>query len=180
MSSLDRPFFALNRSAGSWHATLLLQSSQRAQCGQLVAHSTYRFWVSAFLPCAPPSSGGWSGGCRRGLMKQLAIRLSWQTTPAKSLVMFEHVDAQRIVRVPQPPDRPSNAGNRAAAANRGRLLWVTFLGKTRKVTCCRATPSGFGFGFGFGFDFDFDCWVSLRSTQPTPEYWIPAFAGMTR
>ncbi len=29
------------------------------------------------------------------------------------------------------------------AANRGRLLWVTFIGKTRKVTCCRATPGGF-------------------------------------
>ena len=34
-----------------------------------------------------------SGGVGRALMKQLAIRLSWQTTPAKSLVMFEHVDA---------------------------------------------------------------------------------------
>jgi len=32
-----------------------------------------------------------SGGVRRGL--------------------FEHVDAQRIVRVPQPPDQSSNAGN---------------------------------------------------------------------
>ena len=28
------------------------------------------------------------------------------------------------------------------AAHRGRLLWVTFLGKTRKVTSCRATPDG--------------------------------------
>jgi hypothetical protein len=31
-------------------------------------------------------------------------------------------------------------GNRVAAANWGRLLWVTFLGKTRKVTSRRATP----------------------------------------
>jgi hypothetical protein len=38
-------------------------------------------------------------------MKLLAIRLSWQTTPAKSLVMFE----------------------RAAAANRGRLFFGYFL-----------------------------------------------------
>src|SRR5450759_2603965 len=75
------------------------------------------------------------------LKKQLAIPLSnhktvakwlvisWQTTPAKSLVMFEHA-----VRVPQPPDQTSNAGHPAGAANRGRLLLVTFLGKTRKVT----------------------------------------------
>jgi hypothetical protein len=76
-------------------------------------------------------------------MKQLAIRLSWQTTPAKSLVMFEHVAAQRIVRVPQPPDQSSNARYPAGAANRGRFFWVTFLGKTRKVTCCQATPGDF-------------------------------------
>jgi hypothetical protein len=34
------------------------------------------------------------------------------------------------VRVPQPPDQSSNAGYREAAANRGRFLLVTFLGKT--------------------------------------------------
>ncbi len=71
-------------------------------------------------------------------MRQLAIRLSWQTTPAKSLVMFE-----RAARVPQPPDLSSNAGNRAAAVSWGRFLLVTFLGKTRKVTSSRATPGGF-------------------------------------
>ena len=108
------------------------------------------------------------------LKKQLAIPLSnhktvakwlvisWQTTPAKSLVMFEHA-----VRVPQPPDQTSNAGHPAGAANRGRLLLVTFLGKTRKVTdrttshltnpandaglvigySCRATPGGVDFDF---------------------------------
>jgi len=65
-------------------------------------------------------------------MKQLAIRLSWQTTPAKSLVMSEHVDAERIVRVPQPPDQSSNAGNRAAAANRGGLFLGYFLLATQK------------------------------------------------
>ncbi|MGA7751161.1 MAG: hypothetical protein WCA63_13580 [Gallionella sp.] len=70
-------------------------------------------------------------------MKQLAIRLSWQTTPAKSLVMFE-----RVARVPQPPDQSSNAGNRAAAANRGRLFFGYFLlAKQKKVACCRATPA---------------------------------------
>src|SRR5450830_1740465 len=69
-------------------------------------------------------------------MKQLAIRLSWQTTPAKSLVMFE-----RVARVPQPPDQSSNEGNREAAANRGRLFFGYFiLAKQKKVACCRATP----------------------------------------
>jgi len=95
-------------------------------------------------------------------MKQLAIRLSWQTTPAKSLVMSE-----RAVRVPQPPEQSSNAGYRAAAANRGRLLLVTFLGKKSKVTdkttshltnpakdagqvigySCRSTTGGFVFEY---------------------------------
>src|SRR5450759_5207489 len=76
------------------------------------------------------------------LKKQLAIPLSnhktvakwlvisWQTTPAKSLVMFEHV-----VRVPQPPDQTSNAGYPAGAANRGRLFFGYFiLAKQKKVT----------------------------------------------
>jgi len=76
-------------------------------------------------------------------MKQLAIRLSWQTTPAKSLVMFE--DA---VRVPQPPDQSSNAGYRAGAANRGRLFFGYFiLAKQKKVTSCRATPGDFDLYF---------------------------------
>jgi len=61
-------------------------------------------------------------------MKQLAIRLSWQTTPAKSLVMFE-----RVARVPQPPDQSSNAGHPEGAANRGRLLFgYFFFGEARK------------------------------------------------
>ena len=69
-------------------------------------------------------------------MKQLAIRLSWQTTPAKSLVMFE-----RVARVPQPPDQSSNAGYPAGAGNRGRLFLGYFILATqKKVTSCRATP----------------------------------------
>jgi hypothetical protein len=44
------------------------------------------------------------------------------------------------------PDLPSNAGNRAAAANWGRLLLGYFLLATqKKVTSCRATPDGFDF-----------------------------------
>jgi len=77
------------------------------------------------------------------------------------------VDAQRIVRVPQPPDQSSNAGYRAAAANRGRLFFGYFiLAKQKKVTSCRATPGGFGFGFEFGFDSD----VGLRGETANPTY----------
>jgi hypothetical protein len=45
-------------------------------------------------------------------------------------------------RVAQPRLLAKYRGNPAGAAHRGRLLWVTFLGKTRKVTSCRATPDG--------------------------------------
>ena len=57
----------------------------------------------------------------------------------KSLVMFE-VSPHLRDRVPQPPDWSSNAGNPEGMAGWGRLLLVTFLGETRKVTGCRATP----------------------------------------
>src|ERR1035437_657481 len=43
-------------------------------------------------------------------------------------------------RVAQPRLLAADRGNPAGAANRGRFLLVTFLGKTRKVTSCRATP----------------------------------------
>ena len=73
-------------------------------------------------------------------MKLLAVRLSWQTTPAKSLVMSEHV-----VRVPQPPDQSSNAGHRVAAVNRGGVSLITFFGRTKKVIGVRggAAPRDF-------------------------------------
>ena len=51
-----------------------------------------------------------------------------------------HVLCAPLGRVAQPRLFANYRGNPAGAANRGRLLWVTFLGKTRKVTCCRATP----------------------------------------
>jgi len=44
-------------------------------------------------------------------------------------------------RVAQPRLFAKYRGNPAGAAHRGRPLLVTFLGKTRKVTCCRATPA---------------------------------------
>ena len=47
-------------------------------------------------------------------------------------------------RVAQPRLLAKYRGNPEGAVNRGRLLWVTFLGKTRKVTSCRATPNGVG------------------------------------
>jgi hypothetical protein len=71
----------------------------------------------------------------------IANQLSWQMTPPKSLVMFVNE-----VRVPQPPDQSSNAGNREAAAHRGRLLFgYFFLAAPKKVTSCRATPDGVDF-----------------------------------
>jgi len=74
-------------------------------------------------------------------MNQLAIRLSWQTTPAKSLVMSE-----RVARVPQPPEQSSNAGNPEGMADWGRLFLGYFhLAKQKKVTSCRTTPGGFDF-----------------------------------
>jgi hypothetical protein len=74
------------------------------------------FWVLYFHPLSAAESRRLVRRFRRGL--------------------FEHA-----VRVPQPPDQSSNAGHRAAAANRGRLFFGYFiLAKQKKVTCCRAAP----------------------------------------
>ena len=73
-----------------------------------------------------------------------------------------HVLCALLGRVAQPRLLAKYRGNPAGAANRGRLLWVTFLGKTRKVTCCRAIRGGFR-------------WVSLHSTHPTQAA-VPAWA----
>ncbi len=43
-------------------------------------------------------------------------------------------------RVAQPRLFANHRGKSEGPAQRGRLLWVTFLGKTRKVTSCRAAP----------------------------------------
>ena len=43
-------------------------------------------------------------------------------------------------RVAQPRLLAADRGYPVGAANRGRLLWDTFLGKTRKVSSCRAAP----------------------------------------
>ena len=69
-----------------------------------------------------------------------------QTSGDVRRALFEHVAAQRIVRVAQPRTFASDRGNREAAANRGRLFFGYFLlAKQKKVTCCRATPGGFDF-----------------------------------
>jgi len=70
-------------------------SRTSAKGGQLVAHPFFWFWVFALPPLCAAESRRLVRGCRRGLMKQLAIRLSWQKTPAKSLVMSE-----RVARIP--------------------------------------------------------------------------------
>ena len=76
------------------------------------------FRFSLYLPCAPPSSAGWSGGFRRGL-------------------------SEHAVRVSQPPDQSSNAGHpRSGRQTGGAFSLVTFfLAKQKKVTSCRATPA---------------------------------------
>ena len=61
-------------------------------CAQRTQHLLILF------PCAPPRSDVSERRFRRALMKLLAIRLSWQTTPAKSLVMFESRSGARGVR----------------------------------------------------------------------------------
>jgi hypothetical protein len=53
-----------------------------------------------------------------------------------------HVLCALLGRVAQPRLLAKYRGNPEGAANRGRFLLVTFLGKTRKVTSCRATPDG--------------------------------------
>jgi hypothetical protein len=65
-----------------------------------------------------------------------------------------HVLCALLGRVAQPRLFAKYRGDPEGAAHRGRLLLVTFLGKTRKVTSCRATPDGFR-------------WVSRCSTHPT-------------
>ena len=70
-------------------------------------------------------------------------------------------------RVAQPRLLAADRGNRVAAANGGRLLWVTFLAKTRKVTGCRATPGGFDF-FILRLRSGRTALVSAPSPQPSP------------
>jgi len=71
-----------------------------------------------------------------------------QTSGGVRRALFEHVAAQRIVRVAQPRSFVTERGNPEGAVNRGRLLFgYFFLAKQEKVTCCRATPDGVGFEF---------------------------------
>ncbi|MFA5825344.1 MAG: hypothetical protein WC825_05145, partial [Gallionellaceae bacterium] len=61
----------------------------------------------------------------------------------------------------RPPDQSSNAGNREAAANRGRLLFgYFFLATQEKVTSCRATPDD------VGVEFEGAAWAQKRA-HPT-------------
>jgi hypothetical protein len=65
-------------------------------------------------------------------------------------------------RVAQPRLLAADRGYREAAANRGRFLLVTFLGKTRKVTRCRSTTGGVDFVFWI-----FDKCTPLRGDPST-------------
>ena len=82
----------------------------------------YGFGFSIFLPCAPPSSAGWSGG-----------------------VGEDCLSAQREFR-----SRLASRATQGTAKRRQTgvaFFLVTFsLAKQEKVTCCRATPGGVDFG----------------------------------
>jgi hypothetical protein len=55
------------------------------------------------------------------------------------------------VRVPQPPDQTSNAGNLEEVADWGRLFFGYFLlAKQKKVTSCRAAPGEVDFKVDVG------------------------------
>ncbi|OHC83210.1 MAG: hypothetical protein A3J87_02780 [Sideroxydans sp. RIFOXYB12_FULL_59_6] len=78
--------------------------------------------------------------------------------------LFEHVAAQRIVRVAQPRSFVTERGNPEGAVNRGRLLFgYFFLAKQEKVICCRATPD----------DVDFVFEVMRRSQESSPTLTLP-------
>jgi hypothetical protein len=54
------------------------------------------------------------------------------------------------------PDQSSNAGDRVATANWGRLLFgYFFLARQEKVTCCRATPGEVGVDVDVDVDVEF-------------------------
>ena len=88
-----------------------------AKYGVRIAHTI----AFVFLPLCAAESRRLVRGFRRGL--------------------FEHVAAQRIVRVPQPPDQSSNAGYAEGAANRGGVSLITFFSRIKKVIGVRGrTP----------------------------------------
>ena len=75
----------------------------------------FGFWFPLFIPCAPPSSGGWSGDFGEDCLS---------TWPRSGSCEFM-----------RKPDQSSNAGYRVAAANRGRFLFgYFFLATQEKVT----------------------------------------------
>jgi hypothetical protein len=89
------------------------------------------------IPCAPPSSGVAPGdvgehcASARNCLEEMRM-------PALTVC-----NRGAGARVAQPPGATSSTGEPAGPANWGRLLLVTFLGKTRKVTSCRAAPGDF-------------------------------------
>jgi hypothetical protein len=89
-------------------------------------------------------------------------------------------------RVAQPRLLAKCRGNPAGAANRGRPLLVTFLGKTRKVTSCRATPDGVGFDSGKSAwahktcpPYMLNANVESTNTTPPPSPWPKVSSSKT-
>ena len=92
--------------------------------GQLVAHPIFGFCFCFNSPVRRFDQAQGSGGLGEHCSSSAG----------------RHVLCASLGRVAQPRLLAADRGNPAGAANRGRLLWVTFLGKTRKVTNCRAAP----------------------------------------
>ena len=62
--------------------------------------------------------------------------------------MFEHVDAQRIVRVCEEAWLAEQRRESRRDGGTGVAFFlVTFFGEAKKVTSCRATPDGFDSDF---------------------------------
>ena len=92
------------------------------------------------------TSGGLGNNTpRNGLLRR---RLTFRLVGAKSFVGWA-TSCPPIIELPRGHCVSTLHGSispvrrRVAAANRGRLLWVTFLGKARKVTSRRAAPGEF-------------------------------------
>ncbi len=110
-------------SGGGYKLHTIYQVTLIFPTGIFVRTTSYAYlWFA--IPCVLPRSATSERRFRRALF-ELRSRARF-VCPARASC------AARLLA--------TDRGNPAGAANRGRLLWVTFLGKTRKVTSRRATP----------------------------------------
>ena len=125
---------------------------QKQKCSVRAAHtkSTKNMWATAHTPPSfmkpllilifgphhpPPSSGGWSGvvGDNTARSDLLRWRLTFRLCRSHDCLSTQCEFRSRLTS-------RAHAGNLAEVVDWGRLFWVTFFGKTKKVTSRRATP----------------------------------------